>query len=62
MLKDPTHTRTTLANLDRRRYVSVLGLNDDVEKDEREVKRVLNEWFETRWPQPAPWERGFAGA
>lgn len=59
MLKDPQHTRKTLADLERRKSVSLLGLNDNVESGEVEVKRALNEWFEKRWPQPAPWERSY---
>lgn len=59
MLKDPEQTRTTLSAVDDRKSVSVLGLNDDIENGEEDVKEILNEWMKRRWPQPAPWERSF---
>lgn len=37
--------------------VSILGMNDDIESDYDEVKRLMNEWFEMRWPRKAVWER-----
>lgn len=60
-LKNPSQTNKTLHDVDRRKNAAVLGLNDNVEDGEGEVKALLGEWFERRWPQPAPWERAFRG-
>jgi 3-O-alpha-D-mannopyranosyl-alpha-D-mannopyranose xylosylphosphotransferase len=56
-LKNPPQTNNTLHDVDRRQGTTVLGLNDNVEGGESEVKALLGEWFARRWPQPAPWER-----
>ncbi len=56
-LKNPPQTNKTLHDVDRRQGTTVLGLNDNVEGGESEVKALLGEWFARRWPQPAPWER-----
>ena len=37
--------------------VSILGLNDDIESGYDQVVRTMNDWFESRWPEKAPWER-----
>lgn len=37
--------------------VSILGMNDDIESDYDEVRGLMNEWFEMRWPRKAVWER-----
>ncbi|BEJ13631.1 hypothetical protein CspHIS471_0308050 [Cutaneotrichosporon sp. HIS471] len=56
-LRNPKQTNETLREIDRLKNTAVLGLNDNVEDGEGEVKALLGGWFERRWPQPAPWER-----
>ncbi|BEJ06147.1 hypothetical protein CcaverHIS641_0306690 [Cutaneotrichosporon cavernicola] len=56
-LENPKQTNETLREIDRLKNTAVLGLNDNVEDGEGEVKAILGGWFERRWPKPAPWER-----
>ncbi|KLT42836.1 hypothetical protein CC85DRAFT_285184 [Cutaneotrichosporon oleaginosum] len=60
-LKNPKQANETLREVDRRPNTAMLGLNDNVEDGVGEVKALLGEWLEKRWPQPAPWERTFRG-
>lgn len=61
MLKDPTHARKVVKMIDDNPKVSILGMNDDIIKGYDEVKATINEWFNSRWPTPAVWERAWQG-
>lgn len=58
MLKDPDHARRVFHDiLDKNRAVTALGLNDDIERGYEEVRGIMGNWFESRWPEKAIWER-----
>jgi 3-O-alpha-D-mannopyranosyl-alpha-D-mannopyranose xylosylphosphotransferase len=58
MLRNPDQARKTFDDsLDKNRQVSILGLNDDIDKGYDEVRGLMNKWFNSRWPEPNVWER-----
>ncbi|WVQ79814.1 3-O-alpha-D-mannopyranosyl-alpha-D-mannopyranose xylosylphosphotransferase [Cryptococcus sp. DSM 104549] len=57
MLKTAEHAHRVFKMIQDNPRVSILGLNDDIEKDYDEVKGIMHEWFEMRWPRKAVWER-----
>lgn len=57
MLKSADHAQRVFKMIQDNPRVSILGMNDDIESDYDEVKRLMNEWFEMRWPRKAVWER-----
>lgn len=57
MLKDPNNARNIFRTLDNNRHVSILGLNDDIVSGYDEIVGIMKTWFESRWPDKAPWER-----
>ncbi|WWC86667.1 uncharacterized protein L201_001544 [Kwoniella dendrophila CBS 6074] len=59
MLKSAEHAHRVFKMIQDNPKVSILGLNDDIEKDYDEVKDIMEEWFEMRWPRKAVWERGW---
>lgn len=56
-LRNPEHTAETFALLDKITRPSVLCLNDDIERNYTEVRELVGDWFEKRWPEKAGWER-----
>ncbi|KLT40218.1 hypothetical protein CC85DRAFT_322156 [Cutaneotrichosporon oleaginosum] len=56
-LRNPEQSAEQLAFLDRATRPSVLCLNDDIERNYTEVREVVGNWFEKRWPEKAGWER-----
>ncbi|RSH79984.1 Xanthine phosphoribosyltransferase 1 [Apiotrichum porosum] len=61
MLKDPNHALKVFNDmLDKNPKVSILGLNDDIERGYEEVRKIMNRWFESRWPEKNVWERGWS--
>ncbi|WWD21714.1 hypothetical protein CI109_106201 [Kwoniella shandongensis] len=59
MLKSAEHAHRVFKMIQDNPAVSILGLNDDIEQDYDEVKDIMEEWFELRWPRKAVWERGW---
>ncbi|WVR04824.1 hypothetical protein IAU60_001836 [Kwoniella sp. DSM 27419] len=59
MLKSAEHAHRVFKMIQDNPRVSILGLNDDIEEDYDEVKGIMDEWFEQRWPKKAVWERGW---
>ncbi|ODN79461.1 3-O-alpha-D-mannopyranosyl-alpha-D-mannopyranose xylosylphosphotransferase [Cryptococcus amylolentus CBS 6039] len=57
MLKNAEHAGRVFKQIQDTPSVSILGMNDDIEADYDETKRLMNEWFEMRWPRKAVWER-----
>ena len=57
MLKSPEHATKVFNMIQENPNVSILGLNDDIEEGYEEVKKMMNKWFEFRWPNKAVWER-----
>ncbi|KAK8847626.1 hypothetical protein IAR55_005485 [Kwoniella newhampshirensis] len=57
MLKSAEHAHRVFKMIQDNPKVSILGLNDDIEEDYEEVKGIMEEWFELRWPRKAVWER-----
>lgn len=57
MLKSPDHARRVFQSIDKNQNIAALGLNDDIEAEYEEVAGIMNEWFESRWPRKAVWER-----
>jgi len=58
MLKAPDNAKKIFEeSLDKNRDVAILGLNDDIELGYDKVKKMMNDWFDSRWPEPAAWER-----
>ncbi|WRT64545.1 3-O-alpha-D-mannopyranosyl-alpha-D-mannopyranose xylosylphosphotransferase [Kwoniella shivajii] len=57
MLKSAEHAHRVFKMIQDNPQVSILGLNDDIEEDYEEVKDIMQEWFELRWPKKAVWER-----
>lgn len=56
MLKKPDQARKVFNQLDRS-TVTILGINDDIEDGYPEVRKMMGEWFESRWSEPTVWER-----
>ncbi|WVW78190.1 hypothetical protein I302_100141 [Kwoniella bestiolae CBS 10118] len=59
MLKSAEHAHRVFKMIQDNSRVSILGLNDDIEEDYDEVKDIMLDWFELRWPKKAVWERGW---
>lgn len=57
MMKSAEHARRVFRMIQGDPKVSILGMNDDIESDYDEVRGLMNEWFEMRWPRKAVWER-----
>ncbi|OCF33813.1 hypothetical protein I316_04525 [Kwoniella heveanensis BCC8398] len=57
MLKSAEHAHRVFKMIQDNQHVSILGLNDDIEQDYEDVKSIMGEWFEMRWPRKAVWER-----
>ncbi len=58
MLKSLKHAKSVFTMVENfPQGVSILGLNDDIEEDYDQVKDIMDQWFEFRWPRKAVWER-----
>lgn len=58
MLKSLEHATRVFAMIqDFPKKVSTIGLNDDIEEDYDQVKNLMRQWFDFRWPRKAVWER-----
>jgi 3-O-alpha-D-mannopyranosyl-alpha-D-mannopyranose xylosylphosphotransferase len=55
MLVNPDHAARALSTINPKAVM--LGLNDNIERDADDAKRVLTEWFQQRWPVKTQWER-----
>jgi hypothetical protein len=55
MLNNPDHAARVLSTINP--TAVMLGLNDNIERDADDAKRVLTEWFQQRWPEKTQWER-----
>ena len=48
--------RSMLSDLDRKKDLALLCINDDVTEDHAEITSYFRGWQEKRWGEPAAWE------
>ena len=59
MLLNPDHATQVFKMIDQNPLVSILGLNDDIDRDYEATVAIMNDWLERKWPRKAVWERGW---
>lgn len=57
MLTTPEHAVRVFRMINDNPRVSILGLNDDIVQGYDKVVSLMQDWFESKWPKKAAWER-----
>ncbi|OSD02439.1 hypothetical protein PYCCODRAFT_1467800 [Trametes coccinea BRFM310] len=59
-LMNYAQVRGALRNIDNRKDLALLCINDDLGRDDPRVAVLFTEWQEKKWPTPAAWEADVA--
>lgn len=57
MIDNPEQAARAFAEIDTDPQATMLGLNDNIQRDEAETGRIMTAWMQQRWPDAVWWER-----